>query len=119
MSVAAIASALVPQITEILSKGIDAKGDAERIAKELAIVASSVVVSEAQGESWLQRSWRPLVMIWFSILIGVYWFGFVPANMPVPAINDLFNLVQLGLGGYVIGRSGEKIAKTIAPVLRR
>jgi hypothetical protein len=119
MSVSAIASALLPQITEIVSKGLDSKVDAEKLSKELAEVASSVVVAEAQGEGWLQRSWRPLVMLWFSILIGFYWFGFVPTNMPVSAVNDLFDLVQLGLGGYVIGRSGEKIAKTIAPALKR
>ncbi len=33
------------------------------------------VQAEAKGESWLQRNWRPLTMLWFSTLIGGYWFG--------------------------------------------
>ena len=80
---------------------------------------TDVIIAEAEGESLLLRNWRPIVMIWFSILIGSYWFGFVPVNLPIQAIDGMFNLVQIGLGGYVIGRSGEKIAATIAPVFRK
>lgn len=73
---------------------------------------SNIVMAEAQGESWLQRNWRPMTMVWFSILVGAYWFGFTPENLSANAIQDLFTLVQIGLGGYVVGRSAEKIAKT-------
>ena len=33
-------------------------------------VRGQVVQAEATGESWLQRNWRPLTMVWFSALIG-------------------------------------------------
>jgi len=76
--------------------------------------AMQVVVAEAQGESWLQRNWRPLMMVWFGVLVGVYWFGFTPENLSEDSIESLFLLVQVGLGGYVVGRSGEKIAKVMS-----
>ena len=39
-------------------------------------VRGQAVQAEAKGESWLQRNWRPLTMVWFSFLVGAYWFGY-------------------------------------------
>jgi len=77
-------------------------------------VRGQVVQAEATGESWLQRNWRPLTMVWFSALIGGYWFGYTPDNLSDEAVLSLFGLIKLGLGGYVIGRSAEKITKEIS-----
>lgn len=77
-----------------------------------------MVLTEAQGESWLQRNWRPLLMLWFAFLIGAYLFGFTAPGLTPEAITAMFDLVQIGVGGYVIGRSGEKIVSTLAPVLK-
>ena len=74
-------------------------------------VRGQAIQAEATGESWLQRNWRPLTMIWFSILLGGYWFGYTPENLSEEAILSLFGLIKLGLGGYVLGRSAEKITK--------
>lgn len=74
-----------------------------------------VIVAEAQGESWLQRSWRPLLMMLFGLIIANNYilnpwlsamFG-INIVMEVPA--DMWNLLKLGVGGYVAGRSAEKI----------
>ena len=64
-----------------------------------------VVDREAQG-NWLQRSWRPIVMLVFTlvILLGV----FNPSPL-LSATSRFWDLLEIGLGGYVIGRSGEKI----------
>lgn len=124
----ALISAIGPKILDVVDKAVGDKDAATKIKAELSTAlinnntalvqaASSVVIAEATGESWLQRNWRPLMMIWFAFLIGAYWFGFVPANMPTSVVEQLFTLVQLGIGGYVVGRSGEKIATTIAPYL--
>lgn len=96
---------------EITSQMLSADSEAVK-------AASSVTIAEVQGESWLQRNWRPMLMIWFSILIGAYWFGFVPSNMPVSVIDQLFTLVQIGVGGYVVGRSAEKVTSQLAPALK-
>lgn len=72
---------------------------------------ANIVTAEVQGESWLQRSWRPIMMLWFGILVGMHWFGFTPENLSESAIENLFRLVQIGIGGYVVGRSAEKVTK--------
>ena len=77
-------------------------------------VRGQAIQAEATGESWLQRNWRPLTMIWFSILLGGYWFGYTPENLSEEAILSLFGLIKLGLGGYVLGRSAEKITKELS-----
>jgi len=71
----------------------------------------SVVTAEANGESWLQRNWRPLVMLWFAGLVGGYWFGFTPENLSQETVTALFDIVQYGLSGYIIGRSAEKVTR--------
>jgi len=80
---------------------------------ELAALArrANIVTAEIQGESWLQRNWRPMVMVWFAIMVGAHWFGFTPENLTESAVDNLFQLVQIGIGGYVVGRSAEKVTK--------
>lgn len=87
-------------------RGLEA--DLERARIEM---RGQVVQAEAKGESWLQRNWRPLTMLWFGVLIGGYWFGHTPPNLSEESILSLFGLMKLGLGGYVIGRSAEKITQ--------
>lgn len=73
---------------------------------------AQVVTAEADGEGWLQRNWRPLTMLWFAGLVGAHWLGLTPENLDPAAVSQLMDIVQLGIGGYVIGRSAEKITKT-------
>ena len=72
--------------------------------------AAKIVLAEAQG-SWLQRNWRPLLMVTFAALVVAHWFGFTASNIPESVQNSLLNIVMIGVGGYVVGRSGEKIAE--------
>lgn len=74
---------------------------------------SNIITAEANGESWLQRNWRPLLMLWFAALVGGYWFGLTPDNLNDQTVLALFDIVQLGVGGYIAGRSAEKITRTI------
>ena len=74
-----------------------------------------VVVAEAQGESWLQRNWRPVTMLTFVALVVSYFYGFTAANITQAVVERLLMIVQYGLTGYVAGRSGEKIARTMFP----
>ena len=71
--------------------------------------AAKIVLAEAQG-SWLQRNWRPLLMVTFAALVVAHWFGFTAPDIPESVQNSLLNIVMIGVGGYVVGRSGEKIA---------
>jgi hypothetical protein len=130
MNVIALLQSLAPSLFKIIDDAVPDKDLAVKLKHELSAqmlsadsevnkAASSVVIAEVQGDSWLQRNWRPMLMIWFSVLIGAYWFGFVPVEMDPSAVESLFDLVTLGIGGYVIGRSGEKIANTLGPILRK
>ena len=70
---------------------------------------TKIVLAEAQG-SWLQRNWRPLLLITFVGLVVAHWFGFTAPNIPESVQNSLLNIVMVGVGGYVMGRSAEKVA---------
>jgi len=69
---------------------------------------AKIVLAEAQG-SWLQRNWRPLLMVVFAGLVVAHWFGFTASNIPESVQNSLLNIVMVGVGGYVMGRSAEKV----------
>ena len=74
--------------------------------------AAAVIVAEAKGGSWLQRSWRPLTMLTFTGLIVAKWLGFTAAGITPELEIELLSIIKVGLGGYVVGRSGEKIVKS-------
>ena len=71
--------------------------------------AAKIIAAEATGESWLQRNWRPLLMLLFGVIVANNFlvaplFGSPQALIP----PDMWALLKLGLGGYVLGRSAEK-----------
>jgi hypothetical protein len=78
--------------------------------KQLLESQSKIVTAEANGNSWLQRSWRPLTMLTFLVLVVADSLNYLPNRLAPEA----WNLLQLGLGGYVVGRSVEKIAPVLA-----
>ncbi len=74
---------------------------------------SSIIVAEAQGQSWLQRSWRPITMLTFLVLVVCDSFGLLAFRLA----SEAWLLLQIGLGGYVIGRSAEKIVPKLVKKL--
>jgi len=81
---------------------------------ELQRLQTEVIVAEAKG-NWLQRSWRPILMLAFGFIV-IYVKFFAPLfDLKIPELeNEFWDLLQLGIGGYVIGRSAEKIAGKIS-----
>jgi len=76
---------------------------------EIERAAAEVVKAEAQGQSWLQRTWRPITMLVFVGLIVARWLGWSAPNLGEAEVLKLWDIVEIGLGGYVIGRSAEKV----------
>jgi hypothetical protein len=75
--------------------------------------AAKIIVAEAQGESWLQRNWRPLLMVMFGVIIANNYLVVPLFNTPAALIPpDMWDLLKLGVGGYVVGRTVEKGLKT-------
>ena len=70
--------------------------------------AAANIRAEAMGDSWLQRSWRPLTMLTFVSLIVAKWLGFTAPGVTEAVELALFEIIKIGLGGYVVGRSVEK-----------
>ena len=63
---------------------------------------------------WLQRSWRPITMLTFLVLVCLDAFGWLAFRLS----DQAWVLLQIGLGGYVIGRSGEKIAQPVIKAMK-
>ncbi len=70
---------------------------------------AKIVHAEASSEHWLTANWRPITMLTFLALAVGDSMGWLTA----PLRDDAWDLLKLGLGGYVVGRSGEKIVKTM------
>ena len=108
------------KVLDIVDDVVEDKDEANnlkfKIQKQLIETKSSeleaqakIVLAEAQG-SFLQRNWRPLLMIIFAGLVVAHWFGWTAPNIPESVQNSLLNIVMVGMGGYVVGRSAEKVA---------
>lgn len=72
---------------------------------------SKIISQEAASDHWLAATWRPITMLVFLGMIVSWWFGYTPPNVTEAMILELFGLLKLGLGGYIIGRSAEKAVK--------
>ena len=81
--------------------------------------AAKIVEAEAKA-GWFSASWRPLLMyVLIFILVWNYILGpvvkiFTGAVISFELPGDVWGLLQIGLGGYVVGRSAESVARTIA-----
>ena len=76
-------------------------------------------MAEMEHGSWLTKSWRPMVMIGFFIMLVSHWFGFTPANVNQETVGWMMEIIKWGLGGYVIGRSAEKVVPKIVNALKK
>jgi len=118
-------SVLLPSIFSIVDKLIpdkeaQAKAKLELLTlsqkgelKELEAVVS-IVNAEAKSEHWVVAAWRPITMLVFVAIIAnnyllypylsLFWSDAPLLTLP----SDLWGLLKIGLGGYVVGRSVEK-----------
>lgn len=80
---------------------------------------AAIIVAEAKSEHVITAIWRPATMLAFVGAILAYWFGLTPDDVPEEAVLAMFSLVKIGLGGYVVGRSAEKIVPAITKALKQ
>jgi len=70
---------------------------------------AGIVQAEAKSEHWVTATWRPITMLTFLALAVGDSIGWLPN----PLRDEAWTLLQIGLGGYVVARSGEKIVTSI------
>lgn len=120
----AVIPTLAKMIGGVIDKAVPDKDLAEKIKAEAnrqildndsksLELAASIITAEAKSEHWLTSTWRPLVMLTFTGLIVLRWLG-LTVDIPAEIEQELWSVVQLGIGGYTIGRSGEKIATAMS-----
>ncbi len=124
-------------VSQIIDKHISDRQTRDKLAAELQQslldhlskeqeAQASVIIAESKSEYWLTANWRPLLMVLlmgFLVLVGLI----IPvadllAGRPVPyhpRWADLpagfWDFLGIGMGGYIGGRSLEKIAGQLLP----
>ena len=81
---------------------IDAKNKVFKILQEkeleLQRMQTDVIIAEAKG-NWLQRSWRPILMLSFGFIVIYVKFIAPLFDLKIPELeNEFWNLLQLGIG---------------------
>jgi len=118
-------SAITGPLFGVIDKAVTDKDEANRLKQEIqaqlidsknSVVKAQmqIILAEAGGESWLQRNWRPLLMLVIiaivanNYLIAPYLGAMFGVGLTLPLPDALWDLMTLGVGGYVAGRSVEK-----------
>ena len=79
-----------------------------------------VIVAEAQSESWVTRSWRPILMLSITAvfvnnyILFPYLSIFTDAATILTLPDEMWTLLHIGVGGYIGGRTVEKVAKGVS-----
>lgn len=81
--------------------------------RALAEAQASVIIAEATSESWITRTWRPLMMVMFGFLIMLIATGLMDTEALAAVPSQLWTLITMGIGGYGVGRTAEKIVPGI------
>lgn len=127
-------AALLPILAPILGQVVKSKfpdpAEAAQAQSELTMAllaqsqqidaaASQIILAEAKSEHFLAATWRPVLMLVFGGLIVARWFGWAAPELSEAEYLKLWDIVEFGLGGYVLGRSAEKIIPDIARAVKR
>jgi len=118
----------IPLLGSVLDKILPDKDAADKAKHELAMLSVSqegksianqfdVITTEAKSEHWIVASWRPITMLVFVFIIAnnyilaPYINLFFEVDLVLDLPPQMWDLLKIGLGGYVVGRSVEKATK--------
>lgn len=111
---------------ELIKESINTLNEVNASNAEREKAITAIITKEATSGYWLAAVWRPLLMCVFAGLIISYWFGYAPENLlkPLPensGVAHIFELVKIGIMGYIPARTVEKIANqiNIGAILKR
>jgi len=94
-------------------KELEQSGDLAELQAYIQILQGrvSIIKEEASSEHFITATWRPITMLTFTGLVVARWLGFSAEGITEAEYIQLWEILKLGIGGYVVGRSGEKIMK--------
>jgi Holin of 3TMs, for gene-transfer release len=98
-----------------LQASLQAAGAVQNYEQTLLDGQLKIVTAEASSGSWLTSSWRPITMLTFLGLVVADSFGWLHS----PLAPQAWTLLQIGLGGYTVGRSVEKVALPIVKAMTK
>jgi hypothetical protein len=113
-----IVNAIAPDKTQV-EKDSAAQKIAQLVADSDAFKSRAAIVQAEVGGSGIKAWWRPVTMLTFVAIVVARFLGYDAKAMTPDDYAQLWVLIKIGLGGYVGGRSVEKVATTLAPVLKR
>ncbi|MBK1691075.1 holin family protein [Ectothiorhodospira mobilis] len=125
-----IVGTVAKPVFDIIDKAVTDKDQAARLKADLQRrlidqqdaglkAQMQIILAEATGESWAQRNWRPVLMLVIvaiianNYLLAPYLGAMFGVGLQLELPEHMWNLMTLGVGGYIAGRSGEKIAGTL------
>jgi hypothetical protein len=119
---------IAKMIGGIVDKAIPDKDLKEKLKHELnaqlingdheeLIAKSKIVQAESSSKHWLTATWRPALM-WICIIVIANNYIISPilnailgTSLELTIPDPMWNLLTIGVSGYIVGRSGEKIAQ--------
>jgi hypothetical protein len=126
MNILQAISGLIPSIGETITKFVKDKDLAAQLEhditsklvgfqSEVVQAKAAIIVAEAQGQSYIQRNWRPITMLTFVFIIANNYilvpyavaFGAEVPMLDIPP--GMWSLLTVGIGGYIGGRTYEKV----------
>jgi hypothetical protein len=81
---------------------------------KIAQMKADVVMAEAKGESWLQRTWRPITMLTFLALVVAHYLGLLVFELS----PEMWALLKIGVGGYIGSRGAEKVVPAVVKAMK-
>lgn len=117
------AGGLIDKITTSDEEKLNAKNElAEIVTKSMSSLQQAqkeIIAGEVSG-NWQQRSWRPIIMLSFGFIVIYAYFiepAFINPNEAEQIASKIspkfWDLLEIGFGGYIIGRSAEKITGSL------
>jgi holin (3TMs family) len=72
---------------------------------QLTQAQAQIVTAEATSKNWLEADWRPLLMLFFAVVVGFAIFNsghdFQGRVIDPSYVSDALTIVKIGVGGYV------------------
>ena len=84
--------------TALQSKAMD-------LSAQVVQAQSQIITAEASSTSWLEKDWRPLLMLFFAVVVGFAIFNgghdFFGREINPSYVSDAMTIVKIGVGGYI------------------